>query len=201
MLIANTITSEPESDLVRLISKAQRGDPVAFDDLYERYAQGILRYLYLRTREAESAQDLTQEVFIRVLKNIKKFEYRGEKSFLGWLYTIAGNVLIGHVRRKHGIQTPLDQNLEVVDPRGQESFASTIERIYLLNAMSQLTDDQQQVLTLKFFGDLTNQEIATVIGRTEGAVKALQHRAILSLQQIIEQEPTTHGDAQRTANA
>lgn len=205
MLIANTITSEPESDLVRLITKAQRGDPVAFDDLYERYAQGILRYLYLRTREAESAQDLTQEVFIRVLKNIRKFEYRGEKSFLGWLYTIAGNVLIGHVRRKHGIQTPLDQNLEIVDPRGQEQFASTIERIYLLNAMSQLTDDQQQVLTLKFFGDLTNQEIATVIGRTEGAVKALQHRAILSLQQIIEQEPsnppTAHIEAQRAANA
>ena len=205
MLIANTITSEPESDLVRLITKAQRGDPVAFDDLYERYAQGILRYLYLRTREAESAQDLTQEVFIRVLKNIRKFEYRGEKLFLGWLYTIAGNVLIGHVRRKHGIQTPLDQNLEIVDPRGQEQFASTIERIYLLNAMSQLTDDQQQVLTLKFFGDLTNQEIATVIGRTEGAVKALQHRAILSLQQIIEQEPTNpptaHIEAQRAANA
>jgi RNA polymerase sigma-70 factor, ECF subfamily len=188
MLISNIVTTEQESDLQRLIGRAQRGDSIAFDDLYERYAQGILRYLYLRTREAESAQDLTQEVFIRVLKNIKKFEYRGEKSFLGWLYTIAGNVLIGHVRRKHGIQTPLDQNLDVVDPKGQEPVATALDRIYLLNAMSQLTEDQQQVLTLKFFGDLTNQEIATVIGRTEGAVKALQHRAIQTLQQIIEHE-------------
>lgn len=188
MLIPPGPISESENELQRVITRAQKGDPVAFDTLYERYAQHILRFLYLRTREAENAQDLTQEVFMRVLKNIAKFEYRGEKSFLGWLYTIAGNVLIGYLRRKRGVQTPLDEHIELVDPRGQERVSSAFERVFLLNAMSQLTEDQQQVITLKFFADLTNQEIASVIGRTEGAVKALQHRAIQSLQQIIERE-------------
>jgi RNA polymerase sigma-70 factor (ECF subfamily) len=199
MFFQSNVNREPEHDLPRVIAQAQLGDPSAFDDLYRRYAHQILRFLYVRTHETESAQDLTQEVFMRVLKGIGKFEYRGEKSFLGWLYTIAGNVLIGQARRKRGLQTPLDDNLELADPRGQEPGASAFDRVFLLHAISQLTEDQQQVLTLKFFADLTNQEIATVIGRSEGAVKALQHRAIHSLQQIIEREsvdpPAPHSAA------
>jgi RNA polymerase sigma-70 factor (ECF subfamily) len=188
MLVKNGATIESESELSHIIVRAQHGDATAFGDLYDRYASAILRFLYVRTREVETAQDLTQEVFVRVIKGIAKFEYRGEKSFLGWLYTIAGNVLIGQARRKRGIATPLDGTEEIVDPHGQDSELSAFDRVFLQHAISQLTADQQQVLTLKFFGDLTNQEIAAAIGRTEGAVKALQHRAIQSLQQIIERE-------------
>lgn len=179
---------EQEQELPRVIAQAQAGDPLAFDVLYQRYAHLILRFLYLRTREAENAQDLTQEVFMRVLKNIASFEYRGEKSFLGWLYTIATHVQIGQARRKQNLQTPLDDSAEIADPRGQEPVTTAFERIFLQHAIDQLTEDQKQVLTLKFFGDLTNQEIASVIGRSEGAVKALQYRALQSLQQIIERE-------------
>ncbi len=188
MFIHSNSHTEPEKDLPQVIAKAQAGDPLAFDDLYQRYAKLILRFLYLRTREAENAQDLTQEVFMRVLKNIKSFEYRGEKSFLGWLYTIATHVQIGQARRKQNLQTPLDDSAEIADPRGQEHVTTAFERIFLQHAIDQLTDDQKQVLTLKFFGDLTNQEIALAIGRSEGAVKALQYRALQSLQQILERE-------------
>lgn len=188
MLIQNGTLNEYDSELARVIQRAQDGETAAFGELYDRYASQILRYLYVRTQEVENAQDLTQEVFVRVIKGIGKFEYRGEKSFLGWLYTIASNVLIGQLRRKRGIATPLDESEEVVDPRAQEREGSAFNRVFLQHAMSQLTVDQQQVLTLKFFADLTNQEIASAIGRTEGAVKALQHRAIQSLQQIIERE-------------
>jgi RNA polymerase sigma-70 factor (ECF subfamily) len=139
-------------------------------------------------RDQEGAQDLTQEVFVRVIKGIGGFEYRGEKSFLGWLYTIANNVLIGQARRKRAISTPLDDSIEIVDPRSQEAVLSIYDRVALQQAISQLTLDQQQVLTLKFFGDMTNNEIATLIGRSEGAVKALQHRALQSLQQIMARE-------------
>lgn len=184
----SSVITELDSDLPRLIADAQSGDPAAFGDLYDRYAAMILRYLYARTHEVENAQDLTQEVFVRVIKGIGKFEYRGEKSFLGWLYTIAGNVLIGQARRKRSISTPLDDNLDLVDPRGQDTVLTAFDRVFLQHAISQLTEDQQQVLTLKFFADLTNQEIAATIGRTEGAVKALQYRAIQSLQQILERE-------------
>jgi RNA polymerase sigma-70 factor (ECF subfamily) len=182
------MVSELELELPKTIAQAQRGDAGAFGELYARYAGLILRYLYVRVRDQEGAQDLTQEVFVRVIKGIGGFEYRGEKSFLGWLYTIANNVLIGQARRKRAISTPLDENIELIDPRGQDDVLSIYDRVALQQAISQLTQDQQQVLTLKFFADMTNNEIATAIGRTEGAVKALQHRALQSLQQIMAKE-------------
>lgn len=175
-------------DLPKIVAQAQAGDAGAFSEIYARYAGHVLRYLYARVREPESAQDLTQEVFVRVLKGIGGFEYRGEKSFLGWLYTIAGNVLIGQVRRKTPISTPLDEGADIVDPRGQDRVHAITDRLALEQAINQLTEDQQQVLTLKFFADMSNTEIARLIGRTEGAVKALQHRALASLHQILDRE-------------
>jgi len=182
------MVSELDLELSKVIAQAQLGDPGAFGEIYAKYAGLILRYLYVRVRDQEGAQDLTQEVFVRVIKGIGGFEYRGEKSFLGWLYTIANNVLIGQARRKRAVSTPLDENMELVDPRGQDEVLSIYDSVALQQAISQLTQDQQQVLTLKFFADMTNNEIATTIGRSEGAVKALQHRALQSLQQIIERE-------------
>ena len=182
------MVSELDLELSKVIAQAQLGDPGAFGEIYAKYAGLILRYLYVRVRDQEGAQDLTQEVFVRVIKGIGGFEYRGEKSFLGWLYTIANNVLIGQARRKRAVSTPLDENMELVDPRGQDEVLSIYDRVALQQAIGQLTQDQQQVLTLKFFADMTNNEIATTIGRSEGAVKALQHRALQSLQQIIERE-------------
>ena len=182
------MVTELDLELRRIITRAKSGDAGAFGELYTRYAGLILRYLYARLREQESAQDLTQEVFVRVIKGIGGFEFRGEKSFLGWLYTIAGNVLIGQARRKRAVSTPLDDSLELVDPRSQDAVLSIFDRVALQQAITQLTEDQQQVLTLKFFADMTNQEIAAILGRTEGAVKALQHRALQALQQILERE-------------
>jgi len=182
------MVAEVDRELSSLIARAQAGDAGAFGEMYARYARHILRYLYLRTHEPEAAQDLTQEVFVRVIKGIGGFEFRGEKSFLGWLYTIASNVLIGQARRKQPISTPLDEGMDIADPPGQRSVHSLFDRMALVQAMSHLTADQQQVLVLKFFADMTNQEIARTIGRTEGAVKALQHRALSSLQHILERE-------------
>ncbi|HEX9373318.1 MAG TPA: sigma-70 family RNA polymerase sigma factor [Roseiflexaceae bacterium] len=185
------MVAELDLELRKIITRAKSGDAGAFGELYTKYAGLILRYLYARVHEQESAQDLTQEVFVRVIKGIGGFEYRGEKSFLGWLYTIAGNVLIGQARRKRAISTPLDENLELVDPHGQDAVHSIFDRVALEQAIAQLTEDQQQVLTLKFFADMTNQEIASTLGRSEGAVKALQHRALHALQQILERERDT----------
>jgi len=182
------MVTELDQELPGIIARAQAGDSGAFTEIYRRYAGIILRFLYARTQEQEGAQDLTQEVFMRVLKGIGSFEYRGEKSFLGWLYTIAGNVLVGHVRRKQPISTPLDEDLKLIDPYGQQAVLSLYDRLEIQEAMSQLTEDQQRVVTMKFFADMTNSEIATAIGRSEGAVKALQNRAINALSQIMKQE-------------
>lgn len=182
------MVADANVELPAIIARAQAGDELAFGELYARYARYILRYMYVRTREPELSQDLTQEVFIRVLKGIGGLQYRGEKMFLGWLYTIAGNVLIGQARRRQIFASSLEDTLDVTDPRGQEAVSSLFERLSLQHAIAQLTAEQQHVLMLKFFGDMTNQEIAATIGKTEGAVKALQHRAIQTLQQILNQE-------------
>ena len=79
------MVTEQDPELPAIIARAQAGETAAFGDLYARYAGNILRYLYLRTREQDAAQDLTQEVFVRIIKGINGFEYRGEKSFLGWM--------------------------------------------------------------------------------------------------------------------
>jgi RNA polymerase sigma-70 factor (ECF subfamily) len=176
------------ADLRDLVGRAQSRDPVAVSELYDRYARLILRYIYLRVDEHELAQDLTQEVFIKVIHGIARFEYRDEKSFLGWLYTIAANVLHSHQRRRRLSSTPLELQEHLVDQSSQDNARTITDRVALQQAIGQLTKDQQQVLTLRFFADMSNSEIAGILRRTEGAIKALQHRAIQSLQRILNYE-------------
>lgn len=178
----------PGPDLAVLIGRAQEGDVGAISELYTLYASSILRYMYIRVAERELAQDLTQDVFIRVIKGINSFEYRDEKAFLSWLYTIASNILASHRRRRNLPSTPLDEQAEFADARSLEEVRSVNERLALRQALDQLTDDQQRVLSLRFFADLTNSEIAALLNRTEGAIKALQHRALQSLHRILSRE-------------
>lgn len=176
------------ADLRDLIDRAQTRDPTAISELYHRFAGLILRYLALRVAERELAQDLTQEVFIKVIYAIDRFEYRDEKAFLGWLYTIAGNVLSSHQRRRRLSATSIEDQNELIDQRSQADEHWVNERLALQQAMEQLTHDQQQVVALRFFADMSNSEIAGVLRRTEGAVKAIQHRALQSLHRILSRE-------------
>jgi RNA polymerase sigma-70 factor (ECF subfamily) len=175
-------------ELRALLERAQQGDPAAFSELYGRYASHVLRFLMARLRDHELAQDLTQEVFIRILKAIGGFRYQGERSFLSWMFAIASNVMISYVRRAKATHISLDEELELADPHGQAAVSGIVNRVSLQQAMSRLTEDQQQVLLLRFYADLSNAEIARQIGKTEGAVKALQHRALQTLQQIMGRE-------------
>ena len=175
-------------DLRELIQRAQTRDPTAISELYNRYAALVLRYLYLRVAEHELAQDLTQEVFIKVINAIGRFEYREEKAFLGWLYTIAANVLNSHRRRRRVLSTPIDARDDLIDHRSQDDARAITDRVAIEQALGQLTRDQQQVVTLRFFADLSNSEIAGMLQRTEGAIKAIQHRALQSLQKIMRRE-------------
>lgn len=178
----------PETEELReLIGRAKTRDPNAISELYDRYASLMLRYIYVRVAEHELAQDLTQEVFIKVINGIERFEYRDEKAFLGWLYTIAANVLYSYQRRRRVVATPFDTREDLIDQRTQDAHMIT-DRVALQQAIEQLTRDQQQVLALRFFADMSNSEIAGILRRTEGAVKAIQHRALQSLHKILNRE-------------
>jgi RNA polymerase sigma-70 factor (ECF subfamily) len=176
-------------DLPLVIARAREGNPQAIRELYDGYADSVRRYCYVRLGDIEAAQDCVQEVFVCIWKGVKTFEYRGDLSFTAWLYTIANNVLVSYIRkRKRADQVSLTPELNLTDPKSHDTARTICDRLALREAISQLTAEQQQVITLKFFVGLSNLEIAAAVDRTEGAVKALQHRAINRLQQMLAQE-------------
>jgi RNA polymerase sigma-70 factor (ECF subfamily) len=181
--------SPQSTDLQAVVARARDGQPTAIAELYASYGDAVRRYCYVRLNDLEVAQDCVQEVFLRIWRGIKTFEYRGDASFTAWMYTIANNVLISHARKHKSIQqVPLTPELNLADTRHADTARTIVDRLTLREAIGQLTLEQQHVITLKFFVGMSNIEIATALGRTEGAVKALQHRAINRLQHILNHE-------------
>jgi RNA polymerase sigma-70 factor (ECF subfamily) len=169
-------------DEARLVERA-KVDPVAFGELYERYVRRIYNYIYYRTGNDHDAEDLTARVFYRALENIDRYTVRG-LPFSAWLYRIAHNLVANwHRDRTRQKMSPLDE----VVARGlweeaPESLAeSREERERLLSTIRRLPADRQQLLLLKFVERMSNAEIGVVMRRSEGAVKSLYHRTLLSL--------------------
>ena len=175
------------TDETWLIEQAKEGNPTAFAELYDRYQPAIYRYIYYRVNDVDTAEDLTAEVFVRLVEKIDRFTYKG-RPLLAWLYTIARNLITDHLRRSgRDLPLSLEEQLvgTIVDP------AETVERRLrqgrLVAAIDSLTEDQRQVILLKFVEGLNNNTVAQVMGKTVGAVKALQHRALASLRRTLEQ--------------
>ena len=176
-------------DLPSVIARAKEGQPQAIRELHDVYAESVRRYCYVRLGDLEAAQDCVQEVFVCIWKGVKTFEYRGDLSFTAWMYTIANNVIVSYIRkRKRAEQVSLTPELNLTDPKSFDTARTICDRLALREAIGKLTHEQQQVITLKFFVGLSNLEIAAAVDRTEGAVKALQHRAINRLQQMLAHE-------------
>ncbi|HEY0738369.1 MAG TPA: RNA polymerase sigma factor [Herpetosiphonaceae bacterium] len=174
------------SDLSSAIRRAREGQPQALREIYDVYADLLFRYCYSRLHDSEAAQDCVQEIFMKAWKGIKTFEERCEHSLTAWLYTIANNVVVSYLRKYNRRRSlPLSAELRP-DITQLTDLASTVcDRIALRQALSQLTDEQQHVITLKFFVGLSNREISVVIQRSEGAVKALQYRALARLFRLL----------------
>ena len=176
-------------DLRAILVQAQHGSRAAMHDLYDAYNAEVYRYCYVRLGDQGGAEDCVQEVFERIWKGVHSFEYRGDSSFLAWMYKIASNVLISYGRKHKAVRhVPLTPELNLADNRHADTARTIVDRLALREAIDQLTPEQQHVITLKFFVGMSNIEIAAVLGRTEGAVKALQHRAIQRLQRVLAAE-------------
>ncbi len=178
----------PGSDEIALIERAKRFDRAALSELYGRYAQAIYRYIYYRVGDVEATEDLVSEVFLKVLEGIESFTYRGV-PFSAWLYRIARARVADYFRqRDKRDHLPLDERLIGVEGSPHADLEGQLKRKELRSAIAQLTEDQQQVVILKFIEGLSNAEVAQVIDKTEGAVKSLQYRALASLQRIMERD-------------
>jgi len=168
-----------------LIRRAQDFDPEAFGEIYERYYTGVYKYIFYRVGDQVMAEDLTMEVFVKSMEAIDGFTFRGV-PFSAWLYRIASNLVIDHFRR---LPAQAELSLEEKLVSSSEPSAQVLESEFthqaLRHALSELTEDQQQVVILKFVDGLSNHEVAQLLGKTEGAIKSLQHRALASLGRVL----------------
>ena len=168
-----------------LARRAQEGDQVAWTQLYENNFDRIYRYVVLKIGNKMEAEDIAQQVFLNALKSISAFRWKGA-PFSAWLFRIAHNQVVDYLRRKGKRATvPLDESLARAnsDPRLAAEQNLDIERLVL--ATKRLTKAQQEVISLRFAGGLPVGEVAEVMGKSEGAVKALQHSAIVSLRKAL----------------
>jgi RNA polymerase sigma-70 factor (ECF subfamily) len=176
------------SEEVDLIRRARDLEETALSELYRRYANDIFRYIHYRVRDENVAEDLTGDVFTRMLQGLPGFTFRGA-PFSAWLYNIAHARVVDYFRhQKVRVHIPLDEHLPSAGQHPEKAVELEEEHRTLLNAIGQLTDDQRQVLLSKFIERHSNAEIAAILGKTEGAVKSLQHRALASLQRILESQ-------------
>jgi len=178
----------PQLSDSELVIRAKAGDESAFTQIYERYAPAIYRYIYFRLGEPELAEDLQAEVFLRMLEGIHRYEDRGW-PISAWLYRIARDRTIDTMRRRR-IRQHVSLEAWGGSCDGPEiSVGAQLEFEELSRTLDDLTDEQRQVIQLRFMADLSIQEVAKKMGRTEGSVKALQHRGLQSLQRRLQPAP------------
>ncbi len=177
---------EEEQHWVKL---ASLGDGEAVAQLYQRYAPAIFRYVYYRLGDREAAEDMTSDVFCRALESLPRYQQRG-LPFSAWLYRIAGARVIDHYRRVR--RRPIaDLHPGIPARTGDPVLAAELQLTdeELRWAVTQLTAAQQQVIVLRFVEGLSHEEVAGIVGRSEGAVRVLQYRALETLRKILQERP------------
>lgn len=174
-------------DEAQLIQRAKNGDPAAFAEIYDRHQPAIYRYVFYQVGDTATAEDLTADVFVRLVERIDSFTYRGH-PLLAWLYTIARNLITDHRRRAgRSLSVPLDERLVASQVDLEETVDLRLTQHRLAAAIAHLTEEQRQVILLKFVEGLDNKTVAQILSKSVGAIKALQHRALAALHRILEQ--------------
>lgn len=178
----------PEVSIDQLAIAAAGGDAQAVGRLYDALVDPIYRYVVVRVRRREDAEDLTQVVFERIVASLPRYRHRG-RPFEAWAFRIARNAVIDHVRRERSHE-PLDpESGHLRAEIGPEAISLHIEEIRELNdAIGALTADQQEAIALRYAAGLTAEEAAQVMGRRAGTIRGLTFRAIVSLRRHLNQE-------------
>jgi len=179
----------PNAPEVRLIQKAVSGDADAFARLYDAHIDEVFRFIFYRVHDQQTAEDLTSQVFLKAWDNLSGYELRG-RPFKAWLLQIARNSVIDHYRTRKDI-VPLEPNaMSRPDPGANVSrqVEQRLQGEWLRAKLEHLTEDQRDVLILKFIHGLSTKEVAEFTGRKEGAVRALQMRGLQALADLIDDE-------------
>jgi RNA polymerase sigma-70 factor (ECF subfamily) len=171
-------------ELREIIAKAQRNDPAAYEQIYNRYVDVLYRYLYFRCNNATLAEEVLGDLWLRVVQYLPHFRAPAEgldQAFTSWLYSIARNLSVDTMRKNRWHADLLPETLVSSERDLEDVIVAQDEQRSLQRAMDKLTIEQREVIHLRFHEDRTSVEVAALTGRTESAVKALQHRALGAL--------------------
>ena len=188
------LNSEPDE----ILAVEARDNREAFGVLYERHVRRIYNYVYYRTGSAADAEDLTSRTFFQAMNNLHRYQVQAV-PFSAWLYRIAHNLVANWHRdtgRHRAASTDVLLGIASDDAEPQDTAEIGEERRELHQAIRNLAADRQQLLLLKYSEELSNDEIATIMGRTEGAIKALLHRTVKGLRDDLmrsKQDSSTKG--------
>jgi RNA polymerase sigma-70 factor, ECF subfamily len=177
---------DDEAAINALVGRAAAGDAAAFAGLYDAYAPRLRRFLRHQLGDADVAEELLQRTFVKMIEALPRYRSRG-LPFGAWVFRIARNAVIDHRRTAHpGV--PLDEALDRASDEGDPVAAAERghDRARLRAALDALPADQRDVLVWRFFADLSPAETAALMGRSDGAVRVLQHRAVVALRGILE---------------
>ena len=179
---AGSGTGHPNDERAVLI-RALNGDADAFGNLYVLHLDAIYRYVYFRVGSQEEAEDLTGEVFVRAWEALPSYQI-GVFPFKSWLYRIAHNLVVDHRRKRRPLSLPDEGIAETPSPHiaPEDLVALRQDAAALASAVKDLDDEEQQVIILRFVEGLSHREVADIIGKSEGASRVIQHRALGKLQ-------------------
>ncbi len=196
---ADALSRDAIEDLVR---RAQEGDTESFAGLYEHFYDKIFRYLVFKTGSSVDAEDVTEEVFLRMLESISSFSWRGF-PFSSWLFRIAHNLVVDYYRKKGRQKTvPMEDASGVIGASSYDldsglDLKLSMQGVYA--AMQGLSKLQREVINLRFAGGLSLKETAESMGKKENAIKALQHAGIKKLRSVLAQRPNGSRDQALTS--
>jgi RNA polymerase sigma-70 factor (ECF subfamily) len=171
-----------------LVERARCGDQAALVEIYQRFQPPVFTYIYYRVEDQCLAEDLTSEVFTRLVAKLPEFQHQ-DRPLLAWLYTIARNLVIDHYRSDHRAPFSLDESLIAGESDQTARLAENrLAQECLGKALAQLTEEQRLVILLKFMEGRSNAEVGKILDKTEGSVKSLQHRALAALHRALKKE-------------
>ena len=184
-----------DAAIERLVAEARAGDAWAFGRLFDHYHLPVYRYIASRVHRPADAEDLTQLVFVKALEALPRYEARGI-PFGGWLFRLARNAIIDQVRTRKdqlSLDVAVTREDEDAGPEARAALRDDLDRVAL--ALRDLTDDQREVIELRFFAGLSVFEAAEAMGRQEGTIRGLQFRAIAALRRSLGIETTPEAPA------
>ena len=178
-----------------LVGRAAAGDATAFACLYDAYAPRVRRFLRHQLGDADLAEELLQRTFVKMIESLPRYQSRG-LPFGAWVFRIARNAVIDHRRTSHpavSLEATMERASDIGDPVA--SAERDQDRAQLRTALDALPPDQREVLVWRFFAELSPAETAVLMGRSNGAVRVLQHRAMVSLRELLARDADPDGAA------